>query len=134
MTITEICDDLARRARWSKYTASNGIEVWERGGFAPELGMEPYQQSHAHPFPLTLDAAFGAIPGGFNYELSRCHQWNNTDGSTENAVKYQMILTYEHPTCDGEFIIGEPCESAIEAVYRSVHAAVVAMEKEKSNG
>lgn len=73
MTLDELRDWVAREDGWNIYTASNGIDVWERGGFAPELYEHQYEQAPSHPYPNTLDAADAAMPEGW--------VWRRSDGS-----------------------------------------------------
>ena len=66
MTTDEVRDELARRARWEPYTASDDVTVWHRGEVAVN-----YEVSN-HPYPPTLDGANAAVP--------ECYHWERFNG------------------------------------------------------
>ena len=124
-TLTEIRDTLAEWDGWEKFHASNGIDAWQRGKVSSPL----YQCVTVHPFPATLDAAAGAMPEGWDREITSEYTSSGVIGSLGRAFnnKGQSIDTG---------VLGpfkSRLEAEIEAAYGLAYACRLAEREPSSN-
>ena len=117
LTLDEIRDDLARRAGWREEHAPSDTGNWR---WARTMRDGRVERREDHPFPLNLDAAADAMPEGWH--------WRRKITPLEDETWEAYCESPMH------FIRMAGTGDEIDDRFRLAHAAVVAMEKGKSDG